>query len=67
MTDINLLIKAFVNSRRHSREERKAAYELACNAADLYHENMELRQVIDNKGLWIYPKDNDRKMLTRNK
>lgn len=43
---INELIKKLVNSRRYSREERVAAYELACMAAELYFENERLKALL---------------------
>ncbi len=43
---INDLIKKFVNAKPHSREERVAAYELACMAAELYFENERLKAML---------------------
>lgn len=59
MTDINILIKQFVNSKRHSREERKIVYELACIAADLYHENQRLKYILEDKNRLLYPNFGD--------
>jgi hypothetical protein len=55
MTDINTLIKQFVNSKGKSLEEQKAVYELACMTCDLYHENIQLKALLDSKMLWSYP------------
>lgn len=44
MTEITTLIKKFLESRRHSRQERVAAYELAGLAVRLYQENMRLKK-----------------------
>lgn len=47
MTDINLLIKRFINAPKYSRLERKAAYELAIMTCDLYVENEGLKKIIE--------------------
>ena len=44
MTDIVTLINKFLDSRRYSRQERMAAYELAGLAKDLYIENVRLKK-----------------------
>ena len=54
MTNINALIKQFVDSKGDSLEERKAAYELACMVCEVYEENIALKLQID----WLEGKSN---------
>lgn len=54
MTDINTLITKFLTAKRHSRQERVAAYELAGLAVKLYQENTRLRNILADRLSHLY-------------